>query len=482
MMMDLGISGADASVAARTTRSPGDAFAGAGFSDALTSAGDRTRTAADDDGNDDVANRADGASSQPSAQPRTPVPGTGGATGLAGRISARTLQRETDAAVQAVEPPPGEPAAVTMPAVAQPENALADEQTTTAALAAALAAQIAASGKADGASETRVARRPAFDDPSAPPVGKQDRSAATDTLTLLTAIAADASLTAPQAAATAANSQMLLPQPAAGAGRNARSDTADGLAALAGSSVANMPADAGTSVQTVKATRADGRGRAFELSLNGKQDDSLDLETLRPASNVDVTVLDSRRYLGLAAGTNSATVLGTLRANNEWSAAMSPGATLSNQALWTSTGKVVNVLKIQLHPQDLGTVTATMRLSGDQLSVDLKVQSGEAYRQLSGDQGHMLEALRSQGYAVDTITVTHSTADSAGSGAQQRFQGQQQETANQGQGGGEAQARRQSYSGQRANGNEGVWNARDTNTIDGAGSAAQRTWAGGMYV
>lgn len=39
---------------------------------------------------------------------------------------------------------------------------------------------------------------------------------------------------------------------------------------------------------------------------------------------------------------------------------------------------MVNTLKIQMNPIDLGLVTATMRLAGDALNVDLKVETGAA--------------------------------------------------------------------------------------------------------
>ncbi|MGO8183073.1 flagellar hook-length control protein FliK, partial [Rhizobium leguminosarum] len=55
---------------------------------------------------------------------------------------------------------------------------------------------------------------------------------------------------------------------------------------------------------------------------------------------------------------------------------------------------------------DLGLVTATMRLSGDALNIDLKVDTGAAYRQMKEDHGKILEALRSQGYAVENVTIS----------------------------------------------------------------------------
>src|SRR5690606_20282631 len=92
-------------------------------------------------------------------------------------------------------------------------------------------------------------------------------------------------------------------------------------------------------------------------------------------------------------------------------------------------GKVMNTLKIQMSPVELGTVTATLRLSGDALSVHLTVENGAAYRKLSEDHSDILKTLRSQGYAVDSIQISiasidRSSADNQASGQQQQQSGQ----------------------------------------------------------
>lgn len=234
--------------------------------------------------------------------------------------------------------------------------------------------------------------------------------------------------------------------------------------------------------QTFRLTRADGRGGALDLSISKTADDTADVKVAAPAGGdmPTVTVLDSRRYLGLAS--NSSLVAGTMAGDREWSAAMQPGSALSNAANLTSTGKVVNTLKIQLRPDNLGDVTATMRLSGDQLSVDLKVQTSEAYRQLHADQSRMVEALRAQGYQVDNITVSMASnadqqSDSSRSGSNQ----QQQSLLNQGQGG-DARPKGQNYSGQQANGNDGNRSSGERGVEDGAAGSAQRPRSGAVYL
>ncbi|HEY6630485.1 MAG TPA: flagellar hook-length control protein FliK, partial [Rhizobiaceae bacterium] len=62
-------------------------------------------------------------------------------------------------------------------------------------------------------------------------------------------------------------------------------------------------------------------------------------------------------------------------------------------------------LKIQLHPAELGMVTATLRFAGEQLSIELQVENHDAYRRLSGDSDTIVKSLRDIGYEVDRVTV-----------------------------------------------------------------------------
>ncbi|MEZ2222488.1 flagellar hook-length control protein FliK [Rhizobium sp. RCC_161_2] len=245
--------------------------------------------------------------------------------------------------------------------------------------------------------------------------------------------------------------------------------------------------DTTATAQTFRLVRADGRGGSLDMTISKGSDDAAQANVTASGSGdaQTVTVLDSRRYLGLAANSNTALVTSALGGDRDWSRAMQPGSALTNAASWTSTGKVVNTLKIQLNPNDLGEVTATMRLSGDQLSVDLKVRTGEAYRQLHADQSHMVDALRAQGYQVDSITVTMAASgdQSSDSNRQSSFQGQsqQQSLMNQGQGG-DARPKGQNYSGQQANGNDGNRNSGERGTEDTTAGYAQRLRSGDVYL
>ncbi|MHB9420261.1 flagellar hook-length control protein FliK [Mesorhizobium sp. W033] len=64
-----------------------------------------------------------------------------------------------------------------------------------------------------------------------------------------------------------------------------------------------------------------------------------------------------------------------------------------------------HILKIELHPAELGMVTASLRLSGEQLSIELKPETHEAYRRLATDSDAIVKSLRGLGFDVDKVTI-----------------------------------------------------------------------------
>ncbi|MDX8528728.1 flagellar hook-length control protein FliK [Mesorhizobium sp. MSK_1335] len=64
-----------------------------------------------------------------------------------------------------------------------------------------------------------------------------------------------------------------------------------------------------------------------------------------------------------------------------------------------------HVLKIELHPSELGSVTASLRLSGEQLSIEMKPETHEAYRRLTTDSDAIIKSMRSLGFDVDKVTI-----------------------------------------------------------------------------
>ena len=70
-------------------------------------------------------------------------------------------------------------------------------------------------------------------------------------------------------------------------------------------------------------------------------------------------------------------------------------------------------LKIQLHPAELGMVTATLRFAGEQLSIELQVENHEAYRRLSSDSETIVKSLRDLGYDIERVSVLQPSIASA---------------------------------------------------------------------
>jgi chemotaxis protein MotD len=65
----------------------------------------------------------------------------------------------------------------------------------------------------------------------------------------------------------------------------------------------------------------------------------------------------------------------------------------------------VQTLKVQLHPAELGPVTASLRLAGEQLEVDIRVESTEAYHRLHKDADIIVKAFRALGYEIDQVSI-----------------------------------------------------------------------------
>ncbi|MCL6705500.1 flagellar hook-length control protein FliK [Pseudomonas sp. R2.Fl] len=186
---------------------------------------------------------------------------------------------------------------------------------------------------------------------------------------------------------------------------------------------ADIADDGGASFRFV---RADGKGQP--LVLQTAEATANDRAAARDDNMATVAVLDSRRFIAPVSTTNAANIAAAMSGDRDWASALQSGADPS-AAAQANAGKVMNTLKIQMSPIELGTVTATMRLSGEALSVHLTVENGAAYRKLSEDHSDILKTLRSQGYAIDSIQISivstdRSSADNQTSGQQQQQFGQ----------------------------------------------------------
>lgn len=77
----------------------------------------------------------------------------------------------------------------------------------------------------------------------------------------------------------------------------------------------------------------------------------------------------------------------------------------SGSQLAGSVAVPTHILKIELHPAELGMVTASLRLSGERLSIELKPETHEAHRRLAADSEAIVKSLRGLGFDVDKVTI-----------------------------------------------------------------------------
>jgi chemotaxis protein MotD len=137
-------------------------------------------------------------------------------------------------------------------------------------------------------------------------------------------------------------------------------------------------------------------------------------------------------------------------------------------------------LKVQLHPAELGMVTASLRFSGEQLTVELQVESIEAQQRLSADSDTIVKSLRALGLEVDRVTIQQSliahapnarTDTNAGQNGQPASDRQSFNAA--GSGGGNGQA-----GGQQSGRNTSNGAQASENTVRGSADRA----GGGLYI
>lgn len=223
--------------------------------------------------------------------------------------------------------------------------------------------------------------------------------------------------------------------------------------------------------------RADGKGRDLDVSISGNGERRAFRDANAAGAKAEaVTVVDARRYIGLAQAGNAAAVTAAITQDPQWAASLSATGGLSHMDE-AATGKVVNTLKIQMHPIELGLVTATLHLQGEELVVSLQVETGDAYRKLSDDQDSIVRALRGHGFAVDQVSVQLAPSDRS---AQSGNQGQQQQQFS-----GQPQAQ---AGGNGRQGGEGA-SAREERSYEGttsenapAASGSQPVRSGGVYL
>ncbi|MFU0505469.1 flagellar hook-length control protein FliK [Pseudaminobacter sp. NGMCC 1.201702] len=190
-----------------------------------------------------------------------------------------------------------------------------------------------------------------------------------------------------------------------------------------------------------------------------------------------VTVLSQQNIpapVAQPSGSTASVLVGMIAGDASWREAAAPTfRPLPAQAGLSSA----HALKIQLHPAELGMVTANLRLAGEQLTVELRVETRDAYQRLTADSDTIVKSLRALGLDVDQVTIqqpqtanspqarTEASASSAGLNARDQNQP--------GSGGGRDQ---QSAGQSRSNGNENSHGSKP------AASAPSDRAGGGLYI
>ena len=197
-----------------------------------------------------------------------------------------------------------------------------------------------------------------------------------------------------------------------------------------------------SSTDGVRFVSADGRGRPVDMPVDknaAEQSRSAD----KPANDLRLdtaTVLEARRYLGFSIDGNATALANAAKADPTWSTALQ-AAQRPDPGTLGNTVTEVNTLKLQMNPENLGNMVASLKLKGDALTVELRVESIEAYRHLSADHDDIVKALQDQGFSIDKVTVQLNATDRTDTGADR-------DMARQGQAQREGQAQRDGQGGQ----------------------------------
>jgi len=119
-----------------------------------------------------------------------------------------------------------------------------------------------------------------------------------------------------------------------------------------------------------------------------------------------VTVVEQQNIVApaMTATTTTSALVAGLTGDSGWQNSMRSVAASQHLAAQIGTAPL-HTMKLQLHPAELGMVTANLRFAGDQLQVELQVENREAYDRLQGDSEAIVKSLRALGYEIDQVSV-----------------------------------------------------------------------------
>lgn len=112
-----------------------------------------------------------------------------------------------------------------------------------------------------------------------------------------------------------------------------------------------------------------------------------------------------------AASPTTLAMVSSLSAEAEPSLLARHAAEIGQQA--SARPALLQTLKIQLQPAELGLVTARFTAQGAEMSLELQVETAEARNRLAGDSDAIVKALRGMGFEIDRVTIQQITVSSA---------------------------------------------------------------------
>jgi len=168
----------------------------------------------------------------------------------------------------------------------------------------------------------------------------------------------------------------------------------------------------------VRLVSANGRGRPVDIDVPAVPGETQrDAAKAATAAKVDTaTVLEARRYLGFTPEPNATALTTAIKADPTWTEALHAAQT-SDLSTLGNTATEVNTLKLQMNPENLGNMVASLKIKGEELTVELRVDTIEAYQQLSADHDDIVKALQDQGFTIDKVTVQLNATDRTDTGA-----------------------------------------------------------------
>jgi len=158
---------------------------------------------------------------------------------------------------------------------------------------------------------------------------------------------------------------------------------------------------------SMRSLDTDDRGKVARQVADDRQSPVATVSSAQRLGAAETALLPSA---GPAGSTPAAAVTATIAQEVSWRPAhVADPSQMSRQAFVQEA----KTLSIQLHPAELGVVTATLRLSGEQLHVELSAESETARHRLSVDSDEIVRSLRRLGLDIDQVQIMQLPAASS---------------------------------------------------------------------